>query len=68
VVVVRAEQASRPVVAELARVLAEWPAPPVGFVLCGADALGGYYYSSYGYQNTVGVPVGTERAVGERIG
>jgi len=68
VVVVRAEQASRPVVSELARVLAEWPAPPVGFVLCGADALGGYYYSSYGYQNTVGVPVGTERAVGERIG
>jgi len=68
VVVVRAEQATRPVVAELARVLAEWPAPPVGFVLCGADALGGYYYSSYGYQSTVGTPVGTDHGVGERIG
>ena len=68
VVVVRAEQASRPVVAELARVLADWPAPPVGFVLCGADAFDGYYYSSYGYGNTVGVPVGTGRAVEERIG
>jgi len=68
VVVVRAEQATRPVVAELARVLAEWPAPPVGFVLCGADALGGYYFSSYGYQSTVGTPVGTDHGVGERIG
>jgi non-specific protein-tyrosine kinase len=66
VVVVRAEQASRPVVAELARVLVEWPAPPVGFVLCGADAFDGYDYSSYGYGNTAAVPPGTDRAVEER--
>ena len=68
VVVVRAERATRPVVGELARVLAEWPAPPVGFVLCGADAFDSYYYSPYGYGYTAGLPVESDRAVGERVG
>lgn len=68
VVVVRSERASRPVVAELARVLVEWPAPPVGFVLCGADAVDGYYYSAYGYETAGRTSAGADRAAGERVG
>lgn len=45
-VVVRAERARRPVVGELARVLETFPAPAVGYVLCGASLEG---YPSYGY-------------------
>lgn len=47
VVLVRGDRARRPAVAELARILAGWPAPPVGFVLTGADAFDSYSYTSY---------------------
>ena len=47
VVIVRGDRARRPATTELARILATWPAPPVGFVLTGADAVDGYSYSGY---------------------
>jgi polysaccharide biosynthesis transport protein len=49
VLVLRAELATRPLVSELVRALTDWPANPVGYVLCGADALEDYSYSQYGY-------------------
>jgi Mrp family chromosome partitioning ATPase/capsular polysaccharide biosynthesis protein len=47
-VVVRAETARRPAVAELARVLEGWPTQRLGFVLCGADSYERYAYYGYG--------------------
>ena len=47
VVIVRGDRARRPATTELARVLATWPAPPVGFVLTGAEAVDGYSYGGY---------------------
>lgn len=47
-VVVRADQARRPVVGELARVLHGWPSERLGYVLCGTESFGGYSYYGYG--------------------
>ena len=47
VVIVRGDRARRPPTTELARILAGWPAPPVGFVLTGAEAFDSYSYTGY---------------------
>jgi hypothetical protein len=62
-IVVQADTARRPVLAEMGRVLDAWPAERLGFVLCGAESFDGYSYYGYGRHS-----YGKERRAEERIG
>lgn len=60
VVIVRGDRARRPATTELARILTGWPAPPVGFVLTGAEAFENYSYTDY-YADEKGAVARSER-------